>query len=113
MEPELKKRIIHFLTSIGIAPSHKGYAYLVYIIGLSYENYDMYAKIKDLFEQTGTYFGVTPRAVRDNIQTILTAYRNQPENCKIFKRITGYPTPELITLKEFILVIAEFLNHHS
>lgn len=113
MEPALNKLIVCFLTSIGIAPNYKGYVYLIYLIWLAWKEYESFPKMKDLFERTGNYYGVNPRTVRDNIQTLLAAYRNQPENCKIFKRTTNYPTPENITLKEFISVISEYLKYHT
>lgn len=113
MEPELKKKISGFLNSIGIAPNHNGYVYLVYIIWLAWKEYDSFPKIKDLFELTGNFYQVDPRKVRDNLQTILVAYRNQKKNCDIFRQAVNYPTPEIITLKEFISVIAEHLKNQE
>lgn len=111
MEPEFKKRISEFLNSIGIAPNHSGYSYLVYIIWMTWKEYDFFPKMKDLYVLTGNYYDVDPRKVRDNLQTILVAYRNQKGNCNIFRQAVHYPTPESITLKEFISVIAEHLKN--
>lgn len=113
MEPEFKKKISGFLNSIGIAPNHSGYVYLIYIIWLAWKEYDSFPKIKDLFALTGSCYNVDPRKVRDNLQTILVAYRNQKKNCEIFRNAVHYPTPESITLKEFISVIAEHLKNQE
>lgn len=112
MDLKTKKQISCFLNSIGIAPNYRGYTFLVYVIWLGWKEFETFPKAKELFELAGAEFGVTPRIVRDSIQTLLVAYRNQKENCRYFKSVTNYPTPENITLKEFVSVICEFLKNH-
>lgn len=107
------KQISELLHAIGIATNYKGYPYLVHVIKIACHYHNQpFPCIKDLFQQTADYYGVSPSIVIHDIRTLLRSYWN-PYSTKIFSSLMHYPVNDKLTDKEFIAVIAEYLSIHS
>lgn len=106
------KQISVLFNSLGIPPNHKGYPYLVYLIGLSADSYGFQVPLmKDLYAKTGEHFNVSAEIVANNIRTVLRKYWNQ-KNSSTFYQVTRYNGEGSLPIKEFVSVLAEYLANH-
>lgn len=108
------KQISLLLNSIGVSPNRKGYRFLVHLIslGTAYKG-QPFPCIKDLYQQTADYFGVTASRVEYNVRTVVRCYWNQKAVQETFSSVTHYPVTENLSAKEFISVLAEYAANLS
>lgn len=105
-------QISQLLNSIGVSPNRKGYRFLVHLIGLgaAYKG-QPFPCIKDLYQQTAAYFGVTASKVEYNVRTVVRCYWNQKSIHETFSSVTHYHISEDLSVKEFISVLAEYISN--
>lgn len=103
------KQISELFYTLGISPNYRGYPYLLHVVGLAVNYHGQpFPCLKDLYQQTAEYYGITQSIVIHNIRTLLRSYWNQ-NNAAVFTKITGYPVRDKLTTKEFISIVAEYL----
>lgn len=100
---------IQLLSRLGVCPAYKGYPYLVHSIGIAAARYHSgFPPLKELYEQTARHYHVSASIVAHDIRTVLRSYWNQ-NNAERFTCTIGYPVQDMLTIKEFISVVAEFI----
>lgn len=106
-------QVSRFFTSLGVKPNHRGYIYLIHLVKLGVDcRGKSFPYMKDFYQQTADYFGVTKNEVENNVRTVVHCYWIQKDSHKIFSEITHYPVTENLTVKEFVSVLSEYISNH-
>lgn len=107
-----KNQVSELLIRIGANPSYRGFPYLTHIIcRASSEGSEPFLTSKVLYRDAAEYFHVSPDSIQHSIRTLLNAYWAQ-DNGKYFCHITGYPNSGPLPPKEFIAVLADYLQRN-
>lgn len=107
-------QVSRFFTSLGVKPNHRGYIYLIHLVKLGVDcRGKSFPYMKDFYQQTADYFGVTKNEVENNVRTVIHCYWIQKDSHRIFSEITHYPVTEDLTVKEFVSILSEYISNHS
>jgi hypothetical protein len=110
-EPIMEKnQVSELLIRIGANPSYRGFPYLTYVIWQAASGGNgPFLSSKALYRDAAECFHVSPDSIQHSIRTLLNAYWMQ-DNGKHFCHITGYPNSGPLPPKEFIAVLADYLQ---
>lgn len=105
-----KNQVSELLIRIGANPSYRGFPYLTHVICQAASGGNgPFLSSKALYRDAAECFHVSPDSIQHSIRTLLNAYWMQ-DNGKHSCHITGYPNSGPLPPKEFIAVLADYLQ---